>query len=141
MRCVSFDTGKELWRVRNTAYTPAVSPVFGGGVVLAVTGHGLAEMLEEFGTRLETVEATGDAINQRIARMRAKFQHQQQQRSNARPAAATDQMSEHSQEDIFQDATPSLQDHEMYDPTIPSDFTDGAPMQPGLESPAPVMPL
>jgi outer membrane protein assembly factor BamB len=39
------DTGKELWRVRNTAYTPAVTPVFGGGVVLAVTGHGTAEML------------------------------------------------------------------------------------------------
>ena len=38
-------TGKEIWRVRNTAYTPAVSPVFGGGLVLAVTGHGLAEML------------------------------------------------------------------------------------------------
>ena len=102
---------------------------------------GLAEMLEEFGTRLETVEATGEAINQRIARMRAKFQHQQQLRSNARPVTATDQMSEHSQEDNFQDATLSLQDTEMYDPTIPSDFTDGAPMQPGLESPAPVMPI
>ncbi len=38
-------TGKELWRVRNTAHTPAVSPVFGGGLVLAVTGHGAAEML------------------------------------------------------------------------------------------------
>lgn len=39
------DTGKELWRVRNTAYTPAVSPVYGGGFVCAVTGHGRAEML------------------------------------------------------------------------------------------------
>ena len=38
-------TGKELWRVRNTAYTPAVMPVFGDGLVLAVTGHGAAEML------------------------------------------------------------------------------------------------
>ena len=37
-------TGKEIWRVRNTEHTPAVSPVFGGGVVLAVTGHGAAEM-------------------------------------------------------------------------------------------------
>ena len=38
-------TGKEIWRIRNTAYTPAVSPVFGSGLVLAVTGHGAAEML------------------------------------------------------------------------------------------------
>ncbi len=39
------DTGKEIWRVLNTAYTPAVTPVFDGGLVLAVTGHGAAEML------------------------------------------------------------------------------------------------
>ena len=39
------DTGKEIWRVRNTAHTPAVSPIFSGGLVLAVTGHGDAEML------------------------------------------------------------------------------------------------
>lgn len=38
------DTGREIWRVRNTSHTPAVSPVFGGGLVLAVTGHGDAEM-------------------------------------------------------------------------------------------------
>lgn len=38
-------TGREIWRVRNTAHTPAVSSVFGGGLVLAVTGHGVAEML------------------------------------------------------------------------------------------------
>lgn len=37
-------TGKEIWRTRNAAHTPAVSPVFGGGLVLAVTGHGAAEM-------------------------------------------------------------------------------------------------
>ena len=37
-------TGKEIWRIRNAAYTPAVSPVFGGGMVLSVTGHGTAEM-------------------------------------------------------------------------------------------------
>jgi outer membrane protein assembly factor BamB len=37
-------TGRELWRVRNVEHTPAVSPVFGGGLVLAVTGHGAAEM-------------------------------------------------------------------------------------------------
>jgi outer membrane protein assembly factor BamB len=39
------DTGKELWRIRNTAHTPAVSPVYGDGLVFAVTGHGAAEML------------------------------------------------------------------------------------------------
>ena len=38
-------TGRELWRVKNTEHTPAVSPVFDGGLVLAVTGHGAAEML------------------------------------------------------------------------------------------------
>lgn len=38
------DTGKELWRVANTAYTPAVSPIFADGLVLAVTGHGAVEM-------------------------------------------------------------------------------------------------
>lgn len=38
-------TGKEIWRVRSPTHTPAVSPVFGNGMVLAVTGHGPAEML------------------------------------------------------------------------------------------------
>lgn len=37
-------TGKEIWRTLNAAYTPAVSPVFGAGLVFAVTGHGAAEM-------------------------------------------------------------------------------------------------
>lgn len=39
------DSGNELWRVINKAHTPAVSAVFGGGLVLAVTGHGAAELL------------------------------------------------------------------------------------------------
>jgi len=39
------DTGKEIWRIRNTAHTPAVSPVFANDLVLAVTGHGASEML------------------------------------------------------------------------------------------------
>jgi len=38
-------TGLEIWHVRNTAHTPAVSPVYADGRVLAVTGHGAAEML------------------------------------------------------------------------------------------------
>jgi len=38
-------TGKEIWRVRSPTHTPAVSPVFADGLVLAVTGHGPAEML------------------------------------------------------------------------------------------------
>jgi len=39
------DSGKELWRVTNSAHTPAVSPIFADGLVLAVTGHGAAELL------------------------------------------------------------------------------------------------
>jgi outer membrane protein assembly factor BamB len=39
------DTGHEVWRVTNKAYSPSVSPVFSGGLVLAVTGRGPAEML------------------------------------------------------------------------------------------------
>jgi outer membrane protein assembly factor BamB len=38
------ESGKELWRTRNAAHTPAVSPIFADGLVLAVTGHGAAEM-------------------------------------------------------------------------------------------------
>lgn len=38
-------TGKEIWRVKSPTHTPAVSPVFANGLVLAVTGHGPAEML------------------------------------------------------------------------------------------------
>lgn len=38
-------TGKEIWRVRSPTHTPAVSPVFADGLVLAVTGHGASEML------------------------------------------------------------------------------------------------
>ncbi len=37
-------TGKELWRTRNTAHTPAVSPVSDGTLVYSVTGHGVAEL-------------------------------------------------------------------------------------------------
>ena len=39
------DTGREIWRVRNTAHSPSASPVFGDGMVLAMTGLGEAEML------------------------------------------------------------------------------------------------
>jgi len=38
-------TGKEIWRTQNTSHTPAVSPIFANGLVLAVTGHGAEEML------------------------------------------------------------------------------------------------
>jgi len=38
-------TGQEVWRVVNKAYSPSVSPVFGAGLVLAVTGRGIPEML------------------------------------------------------------------------------------------------
>ena len=54
-------TGKELWRTRNTAHTPAVSPVFGNGLVLAVTGHGAAEM---WGIR---PDGAGDVTDSHVA--------------------------------------------------------------------------
>lgn len=38
-------TGKEIWRVKSPTHTPAVSAVYADGLVLAVTGHGPAEML------------------------------------------------------------------------------------------------
>jgi outer membrane protein assembly factor BamB len=38
------ETGKAIWRTRNQSHTPAVSPVFADGLVLAVTGHGADEM-------------------------------------------------------------------------------------------------
>jgi outer membrane protein assembly factor BamB len=37
-------TGQEIWRVRNTAYTPVVVPVCSDGLVFAVTGHGAVLM-------------------------------------------------------------------------------------------------
>ena len=91
----------------------------------------LTEMLDDFGTRLEGVEAKEAATNQRIARMRARLQ----QRQSALPAVESsstvpvDQMSEHSQEDNYQDANP-------YNPAFPSDDWDAEPFPPGLESPA-----
>jgi outer membrane protein assembly factor BamB len=44
---ISYDpaTGKEIWRVKSPTHTPAVSAVYADGLVLAVTGHGPAEML------------------------------------------------------------------------------------------------
>lgn len=38
-------TGQAFWHTVNTAYTPSVSPVFGDGLVFAVTGRGVPEML------------------------------------------------------------------------------------------------
>ena len=38
-------TGKTLWRVGNAAYSAVVSPLFYGGNVLVVTGHGAAELI------------------------------------------------------------------------------------------------
>lgn len=38
-------TGQELWRVRNTAYTPSITPVFGSGLVFAQTGRGAPDLL------------------------------------------------------------------------------------------------
>ena len=97
----------------------------------------LTEMLDDFGTRLEGVEAKEAATNQRLARMRLRLQ----QRQGTPPAptestrsAPADQMSEHSQEDNFQDA-------DAYDPAFPSDALDKGPLATGLESPATGMPI
>ena len=87
----------------------------------------LTEMLDDFGTRLAGVESSGSATNQRLARMRAKYQQLQ----NARQPAPADQASELSQDDLYQDAP-------TYDPYYPSDYTDsmtGTQQNPGLESP------
>lgn len=54
-------TGKELWRARNAAYTPAVSPVFADGLVFAVTGHGAAET---WGVR---PDGAGDVTDSHVA--------------------------------------------------------------------------
>jgi chromosome segregation ATPase len=91
----------------------------------------LTEMMDDFGTRLAGVEAKEAATNQRIARMRVRLQ----QRQSSLPAVESsstvpvDQMSEHSQEDNYQDANP-------YNPAFPSDDLDAEPFPPGLESPA-----
>ena len=53
-------TGKEIWHVRNTAYSPSVTPVFGCGLVLAETGRGTAEML---GIR---PDGTGDVTDSHV---------------------------------------------------------------------------
>jgi len=87
----------------------------------------LTEMLDDFGTRLAGVESSGSATNQRLARMRAKYQQLQ----NTRQPAPADQASELSQDDLYQDAP-------TYDPYYPSDYTDsmtGTQQNPGLESP------
>jgi chromosome segregation ATPase len=94
----------------------------------------LTEMLDEFGSRLAEVESLGSATNQRLARMRARYQQIQ----TTRPPAPGDQASELSQDD-FQDAS---QEAQTYDPSYPSDYTEnrtGAQQHTGLESPATAM--
>ncbi|MFA7172510.1 MAG: PQQ-binding-like beta-propeller repeat protein [Kiritimatiellia bacterium] len=39
------ESGKEIWRIQSSTHTPVVIPVYADGLVLAVTGHGAAEML------------------------------------------------------------------------------------------------
>ena len=86
----------------------------------------MTEMLDEFQTRLADVEVSGTATNQRLARMRAKYQHLQA----SRQSVPMDQASEHSQDDHYQDAP--------YDPSHPSDYPEGSmgtQQSTGLESP------
>jgi outer membrane protein assembly factor BamB len=54
-------TGKELWRASNAAYSAVVSPLFSGGFVLAVTGHGAAEL------QAIRPDGTGDVAGTHIA--------------------------------------------------------------------------
>jgi len=96
-----------------------------GGNIASMT-----EMLDDFGTRLADVEESGTATNQRLAKMRAKYQRFQVSRQSV-PA---DQASEHSQDDHFQDA--------QYDPSQPSDYQEvsmGTQQNTGLESPPSAM--
>ncbi|MHC4608119.1 MAG: outer membrane protein assembly factor BamB family protein [Planctomycetota bacterium] len=54
-------TGREIWRVRNEGHTPAVSPVFGSGLVFAATGHRWVEL---FAIR---PDGTGDVTGSHVA--------------------------------------------------------------------------
>ncbi|MHC4503479.1 MAG: outer membrane protein assembly factor BamB family protein [Planctomycetota bacterium] len=54
-------TGREIWRVRNEGHTPAVSPVFGSGLVFAATGHRWVEL---FAIR---PDGTGDVTDSHVA--------------------------------------------------------------------------
>jgi chromosome segregation ATPase len=87
----------------------------------------LTEMLDDFGTRLADVEESGTATNQRLAKMRAKYQRL----VVSRQSVPADQASEHSQDDHYQDA-------QAYDPSHPSDYQEvstGTQQSTGLESP------
>lgn len=55
------DTGNEIWRVSNKAYTPAVSPIFTSGLVITATGHGREEMLAI------RPDGTGDVTDSHVA--------------------------------------------------------------------------
>ena len=122
----------ELVPIHNQLNTISRAVEMQGGNIESLT-----EMLDDFGTRLDGVEAKEIATNQRLARMRLRIQQRQSAplapMESSRPAIPLDQMSEHSQED-FQDAN-------TYDPAFPSDDLDGEPLPPGLESPASVMPI
>ena len=121
----------ELAPIQNQLTTISRAVEMQGGNIASPT-----EMLDDFGTRLEGVEAKEVATNQRLARMRLKLQQKQSAylaMESSRPAIPVDQMSEHSQEDYH--------DANTYDPAFPSDDLDGEPLPPGLESPASVMPI
>jgi hypothetical protein len=93
-----------------------------GGNIASMT-----EILDDFGTRLADVEESGTATNQRLAKMRAKYQRFQV----SRQSVLADQASEHSQDDHYQDA-------QAYDPSQPSDYQEvsrGTQQSTGLESP------
>ncbi|MHC4253155.1 MAG: PQQ-binding-like beta-propeller repeat protein [Planctomycetota bacterium] len=54
-------TGREIWRVRNPGHTPAVSPVFGSGLVFAATGHRTVELVAI------RPDGTGDVTDSHVA--------------------------------------------------------------------------
>ncbi|MHC4249087.1 MAG: outer membrane protein assembly factor BamB family protein [Planctomycetota bacterium] len=54
-------TGKEIWRVRAAGYGPAVSPVFGSGLVWTATGFGSTKLLAI------RPDGTGDVTDSHLA--------------------------------------------------------------------------
>ena len=115
----------ELVPIRNHLGSLSKAVETQGGNIESMT-----EMIDEFGSRLANVESAGAATNQKLARMRAKFQ----QAPPTRQAVAMDQLSEHSLDDNFQDAN-------TYDPNFPTDYQADEPSPPGLKSPATEMPI
>jgi hypothetical protein len=115
----------ELVPIRNHLGSLSKAVEMQGGNIESMT-----EMIDEFGSRLTSVESAGAATHQKLARMRVKFQ----QAPLTRQAVQMDQLSEHSLDDNFQDAN-------TYDPSFPTDYQADEPPPPGLKSPETEVPI